>query len=558
MGRDIEGMIEIEILGKTMHRKPGTRILDILPARHDEDGRTYLGAVVNNRLVTLDTELFTHSEVRPVTVVDAKGANIYRRCATYVLFAAFVEEFPELSLEIGQSMGNGYHFRVNGNGGASPDLGRLVRRMRELTEEDVPFERRVLSLEEAFELFERHRYPDKAQLLRVWPVSHVHIIQIGKFIDIQHGPVALSTGAVDDFELLPMEPGFILHFPTDHSPIWRAKAWSPRSRLFDSYQETREWNEILGVSTVGELNEHCLNGEVRDIIHATEGFHEKKIAAIADQVAARHPDVRLVTIAGPSSSGKTTFSKRLTTQLRVNGIRPMTLSLDDYYVNREDTPLHDDGSYDFEAIEAIDLALFNEQLAALLDGKEVATPRFDFTRGTRVAKEQWRPIRLADDQILMIEGIHGLNDRLTEAVPGPVKFGIYVSALTQLVIDSANRVGTSDARLLRRIVRDRRYRGYSAAETIATWPSVRRGERRNLFPFQEQCDVMFNSALLYEPAVIKVLAERYLLEVPRDHPSVSTAHALRKFLQLFVPIFPDDVPRTSIIREFIGGSAFDY
>lgn len=558
MGSEMEGMIEIKALGKTMHRKPGTRIVDFLPERHDEDGRIYLGAVVNNRLVSLDAALYTDSDVRPVTVADSKGANIYRRSATYVLFAAFVEEFPELSLEIGQSMGNGYHFRVSGNGGAMPDLDRLVRRMREITAEDVPFERRVLSLDEAIEVFERLRFPDKARLLRVWPASHVYVIQIGKFIDIQHGPVALATGAVDNFELLPMEPGFILHFSTEHSPIWRAKAWSPSSKLFDSYKETRDWNEILGLSTVGELNEHCLNGEVRDIIHATEGFHEKKIAAIADQVVERRPNVRLITIAGPSSSGKTTFSKRLTTQLRVNGVRPVTLSLDDYYVDREDTPLHEDGSYDFEAIEAIDLAFFNEQLAALLAGQEVATPRFDFTRGLRVAKDQWRPMRLADDQILMIEGIHGLNDRLTESVSDQLKFRIYVSALTQLVIDSANRVGTSDARLLRRIVRDRRYRGYSAAETIATWRSVRIGERRNLFPFQERCDVMFNSALLYEPAVIKVLAERYLLEVPRDHPSASTAHALRKFLQLFVPIFPDYVPRTSIIREFIGGSAFDY
>lgn len=558
MGSELQGMVEIVALGKTMHRKPGVRVLDVIPERHDADGRLYLGAVVNNRVVSLDSELWNDSDVYPVTVADSRGANIYRRCATYVLFAAFYDLFPHLDLEIGQSMGNGYHFRVFGNSGKAPDLTALVRRMREFTAEDVPFERNVMSVEAAVTRFHSEGWHDKARLLRVWPASYVNTVALGKFMDVQHGPVALSTGAIDNFELLPHEPGFILHFATDHSPIWHAKAWSPTSRLFDTYHETREWNEILGVATVGDLNEHCLNGEVREIIHVAEGFHEKKIAAIADQIMARRPDVRLVSIAGPSSSGKTTFSKRLSTQLRVNGIRPVTISLDDYYVNRGETPQLPDGSYDFEAIEAIDLALFNEQLADLLAGREVATPRFDFTRGLRVGRSEWRTMRIDDDQILMIEGIHGLNDRLTESVAASARFRVYVSALTQLVIDSANRVGTSDARLVRRIVRDRRYRGYSAAETIMSWASVRRGERRNLFPFQDRCDVMFNSALVYEPAVLKVLGERYLLEVPREHPAASTAHALRRFLQLFVPIFPDYVPRTSIVREFIGGSAFDY
>jgi len=249
---------------------------------------------------------------------------------------------------------------------------------------------------------------------------------------------------------------------------------------------------------------------------------------------------------------------RLSIQLRVNGIRPVSLSIDDYYVNRADTPQNPDGTYDFESIDAIDVALFNEHLARLLRGDEVRTPRFDFQHGLRVEAAKWRPMRLEPDQILLIEGIHGLNDRLTESVPPGAKFRIYISALTQLILDRANRIATSDARLIRRIVRDRRYRGFTAAETIRMWPAVRLGERRNIFPFQEHCDAMFNSALVYEPSVLKVLADRYLLEVPRDDPAAVVAHHLRKFLQLFVPIFPDDVPRTSIIREFIGGSAFDY
>ncbi|MBI5507650.1 MAG: nucleoside kinase [Deltaproteobacteria bacterium] len=558
MARDVEGLIEITLLGKKLHCRPGTRIVEILPARFDSDSRAYLGALVNNRLVSLDAKLWSKAAVTPVTVADPNGASIYRRCATYLLFAAFTELHPELRLEVGQSMGNGYHFRVIGNGGAAPDLEAVALRMREMAQTDIPFERQPLSIDEAHDLFSSRGYDDKLKLLRIWPTSSLHVVSLGKFSDIEHGPVALTTAVIDDFALIRMEPGFVLHFSTKRSPIWREDGPKHSSKLFDTYQETRQWNEILGVNTVGELNELCLSGAVTDIISITEGFHEKKIARIADMVAERRPKVRVILIAGPSSSGKTTFSMRLGVQLRVNGMRPVTVSLDNYYVDRELTPKHPDGSYDFEAIEAIDLGLFNDHLAALLSGKEIRTPKFDFTSGKRANEDKWQPMRLEDDQVLVIEGIHGLNNRLTASVGLELKFRIFVSALTQLVIDRANRVATSDSRLIRRIVRDRRYRGYKAAQTIATWPSVRYGERRNIFPFQDQSDVMFNSALLYEPAVLKVLADRYLLEVPRDHPSAVTAHQLRKFLQLFVPIFPDDVPRTSILREFIGGSYFNY
>ncbi len=551
------GPVAVTVFGETRDFSPGARIVDAMPALADPDGLPFLGAIANNRLVSLDAPIWTDTEITPVTVRNPHGASIYRRCATYLLAAAFADLYPGLGLEIGQSMGKGYHFRVIGDG-EPPDLERLIARMRELSREDLPFEHRVLSVDEADELFRRKGYKDKVRLLRVWPSGNVHVVAIGKFVDIDHGPVALSTGAIDDFDLIPKEPGFVLHFSALRSPVWRGTPWSASNKLFDTYTETRAWNETLGVHTVGDLNAVCLAGGVNDIIRIAEGFHEKKIARIADMVLARRPEARLVLIAGPSSSGKTTFSKRLTIQLRVNGIRPKTLSLDNYYVNREDTPKHPDGTYDFEAIEAIDLPLFNEQLSDLLAGKKIQTPKFDFNTGRRVREEKWKPMKLEDNEVLMIEGIHGLNERLTESVPAAAKFRIFVSALTQLIIDGVNRIPTSDARLIRRIVRDRRYRGYSAAETIATWSSVRRGERRNIFPFQDQSDVMFNSALVYEPAVLKVLADRYLLEVPRDHPSALIAHALRKFLQLFVPIFPDDVPRASLLREFIGGSFFDY
>ncbi len=557
MGKETDGLAEITLLGKKTHCKPGTRIVELLPSRVDADKRPYLGAIVNNRLVSLDSKLYARATVQPVTVADPEGATIHRRCATYLLMAAFTDLYPSRRLEIGQSMGNGYHFRVMGNDASTVDLVALLKRMDELRDTDLPFERHTLSLEEAAELLGNAGHHDKVKLLRVWPTSTAHVVTIGNFCDLEHGPVALSTSAIDDYALLPNEPGFILHFSERRSAVWRDEGLQA-IKLFETYRETRHWNEILGVNTVGELNELCLSGGVGEIINIAEGFHEKKIARIADMIAERRPKVRLVAIAGPSSSGKTTFSMRLGTQLRVNGIRPVTLSLDNYYVNRDMTPKHPDGTYDLEAIEAIDLALFNEHLQALLKGEKVETPKYEFTKGQRVPRDKWIPMQLADDQVLVIEGIHGLNPRLTESVPMELKFRVFVSALTQLVIDHANRVPTSDSRLIRRIVRDRRYRGYSAAQTIATWPSVRNGERRNIFPFQEQCDVMFNSTLVYEPAVLKVLADRYLLEVPRDHPSAVVAHQLRKFLQLFVPIFPDDVPRTSIVREFIGGSYFNY
>jgi uridine kinase len=551
------GPVAISVLGESREVPAGTRIVDALPARTDETGLAYLAAIANNRLVSLDARVWTNTSVSPVTVRNPHGASVYRRCATYLLAAAFHDLYPSLGLEIGQSMGKGYHFRVTGNS-VTPDLDRLTARMRALAEADLPFEHQELSVDEAEKLFQLAGLEDKVRLLRVWPTGSVHVVSLGRFVDIDHGPVALSTSTIDDFDLIPKEPGFVLHFSALRSPVWRGTPWSASNKLFDTYNETRKWNETLGVNTVGDLNALCLAGGVNDIIRIAEGFHEKKIARIADMVLDRRPDVRLVLIAGPSSSGKTTFSKRLTVQLRVNGIRPKTLSLDDYYVDRQDTPKHPDGTFDFEAIEAVDLPLFNQQLSEILAGREVRTPRFDFNIGKRVPEEKWRPVHLEDDEVLMIEGIHGLNDRLTESVPPEAKFRIFVSALTQLIIDGVNRIPTSEARLIRRIVRDRRYRGYSAGDTIATWSSVRRGERRNIFPFQDHSDVMFNSALVYEPAVLKVLAERYLLEVPRDHPSAVIAHSLRKFLQLFVPIFPDDVPRASLLREFIGGSFFDY
>jgi uridine kinase len=331
----------------------------------------------------------------------------------------------------------------------------------------------------------------------------------------------------------------------------------PQPKLFACYRETRQWNELLGVANVGALNRLCLSGEIADMIRIAEGFHEKKIAAIADAIAEQRQRVRLVLVAGPSSSGKTTFIRRLAIQLRVSGIQPVGLSLDNYFLDRERTPPGPNGKPDYEAVEALDLDLFNAHLVALLRGDEVAVPRYDFVRGRRVESDRWSRQRLTPNEVLLVEGIHALNHRLTAAVSEDAKFRVFISALTQLTLDDHNRIFTSDTRLLRRIVRDRLFRGHPTPRTLEMWSDVRRGEARGIFPFQEEADVIFNSALVYEPAVMRVFAERFLLEVPREHPAYTEAYRLLKFLAWFVPIFQDDVPQTSILREFIGGSAFE-
>jgi uridine kinase len=349
----------------------------------------------------------------------------------------------------------------------------------------------------------------------------------------------------------------LLRFPTRQRPDLIAPM-ADSEQLRQVYHESRHWLSLLDVQTVGQLNAMTLEGGAGELIRVAEGLHEKKIAQIADKICHNGDQVRLVLIAGPSSSGKTTFSKRLSLQLKVNGVQPIMLSTDNFYVDRDKTPFDDEGHRDFEALDAIDLDLFNEVLPALLDGQEVLTPRYDFIAGKRKKRDKWRPMQLKHGQVLLVEGIHGLNPRLTEAIPEAHKFRIYVNALTQLCIDDHNRIFTSDTRLLRRIVRDRLFRGYAARDTIAVWPRVRRGEMRWIFPFHDAADVIFNSALVYECAVLRLYAERFLLEVPEEHPSFVNAYRLLRFVEHFVPMFDESIPETSLIREFIGKSLFDY
>ncbi|MBI5534035.1 MAG: nucleoside kinase [Deltaproteobacteria bacterium] len=517
-----------------------------------------LAAIVQQRCVDLSFPICAPTTIVPVDYTMREGVLVYRHTASLILLEAVRRIFPGARVTIGQAMGNGYFYEVRHGREFTPaDRTRLDETMRQIVKADLPIRTEMVSLNEARQIFQDNGFKDKLRLLQTWWEPFVPIVYCGDVPELHHSPVAPSTGYIKHFELVYQEPGLVLRFPPRGKPQ-PMRPYQDTPKLFQVYRETRRWNEILQIEDVGQLNEMTIRGGSVELTRIAEGMHEKKIAQIADQISGMANRVRLVTIAGPSASGKTTFSKRLSLQLLVDGITPVALSTDNFYVNRADTPLDERGNYDFESIEAIDLGLFNDTLEKLLKGEEVLTPRYDFQTGMRRPKDKWLPMRLEPGQMLVVEGIHGLNNRLTEAVGDDQKFKIYVSALTQLCIDDHNRIFTSDARFLRRIVRDRLFRGYAAATTIETWPRVRKGEMRNIFPYQEQCDVMFNSSLVYEQAVLRTYAERFLLEVPQDHPSFVDAYRLLKFVEYFVPMFDDSVPQISILREFIGGSGFKY
>jgi len=535
----------------------GTTVAQFLLQRLGAVPVDVLAALVNRRLVALDFPLRGGTvELAVVRAGSREGEAVARRSAALVLLEAARDLYPEARLVVGQSLSGGYFYSWHAPAPLTPAaVASLARRTEEICAENLPFTRWTATWEEAEAYFRARGEDSKLELLATFRSSTVPLVTCGRFVDIAHGAVAPTTGAVRGFGLAPYEDGLLLRFPRNGDGS-RLLPVTPQPRLFATYRETRRWNEVLGVAHVGSLNRLSLSGGIGEVVRVAEGFHEKKIAQIADAIAARRDTLRVVLVAGPSASGKTTFIRRLGLQLRVNGIRPVGVSLDNYFIDRASTPVGADGKPDYESIEALDLELFNANLAALLAGDAVDVPIYDFLTGRRVARERWSRLQLAPDQVLLIEGIHGLNRRLTVSVDESAKYRVYISALTQLTLDDHNRIFTSDARLLRRIVRDRLFRGHSATHTLEMWANVRRGEGRWIFPFQEHADVIFNSALVYETAVLRVFAERFLLEVPREHPAYTEAYRLLKFLAWFVPVFQDDVPQISILREFIGGSAF--
>jgi uridine kinase len=515
-----------------------------------------VAALVNCRIVGLDFPIEAPSLLEPVLANSLEGEEVVRRTATLLLHAVCRRLYPKARLQVGQSLRGGYHYTVTGE---HPPLEEMAAALTASFQAEADAGRQIarqdVNIDAATLLF-LVEHPEKAELLRVWPTHRVPLVRCLDFTDIRHGAYPFNARCVRGFHVEPYAPGLILAFETAHETQHDGNGQG--TLLFRAYSETRRWNETVGISTISDLNGHSLNDTIQHVIQIAEGQHEKKIAELADRIAARRDECRVVCIAGPSSSGKTTFVKRLSIQLQVNGIIPSALSLDDYYVNRNETPRDAEGEFDYEALEAIDLKFFREHLRELVAGRKVLSPVYDFKTGERRPEAVWRPRQLRDNEVLLIEGIHGLNPSLTEGIPDASRFRIFINALTQLSIDHHNRIRTSDSRLLRRLVRDRRYRNIRAAETIRRWPKVRAGEEKHIFPFQENSDAMFNSALAYETAVLKNFAERYLLEIPADSPSQAKGYQLRRFLDLFVPVWPDYVPHISLLREFVGGSDFSY
>ncbi|MFH0800749.1 MAG: nucleoside kinase [Pseudomonadota bacterium] len=547
-------MIKVQINGKNLTVGADVDVEELLPRAPHRGPFPPIGAIINNHLDGLYRRIKGNADVETVDFSMREGMDIYRRTASTVFYAALADAAPGTRVTVGQSISNGYFFEIHGREVDSDFISMLEQRMREIVAANLPLEPEWIAVEEAVEILKKHGMPDSVKLIRQSRRPEIPLISLCKYRGYAHGAVASRTGLVDIFRLHPYEHGIVLDFPDERGKL--ADAIRPQPKLFSTYLESKRWNELVGIQNVADLNERCTVGSAVELVQVAEALHEKRIGAIADEIAARK-NTRLVLIAGPSGSGKTTFSKRLSVQLKIHGIEPVMISMDNYYLDRDDTPKHPDGSFDFECLGALDVALFNDHMHRLMHGEEVSIPRYSFPMGRR-DPARTKKMNLRKDQILMTEGIHGLNEALTPMIPTENKFKIYVSALTQLCLDDHNRIFTTDTRLCRRIMRDRLFRNTTAADTIAGWPSVRAGENKYIFPFQEDADVIFNSALSYEHALLKPYAERFLAEVPRENPAFVEAGRLARFFSLFLPILTIEVPHTSILREFIGGSAFRY
>ncbi|WP_295992151.1 nucleoside kinase [uncultured Alistipes sp.] len=546
-----------ENLGRSIEVEGGSTlalVADRLPAPQ----HPYLAALVDNRIRELDFRLYRPATVRFIDITSFAGIRVLQRTASFILQKACRDLWPERRLRIRHSMGqNGFYCEVEGLEATAEAAGAIERRMRELAAADLPIRHTRELTQQVRARFAAEGFDDKVALLDTRPRLYSDLCTLDGLPGSFYGVLAPSTRCLDRFALTPYYRGFLLSLPLRTAPE-RLHGNVRQEKMFDIFREYQSWVEIMGVPTVGAVNARVLAGDGGSLVKLAEAFHERKFALVADAVAEanRTRGVRTVLISGPSSSGKTTSAKRLSIQLAVLGLQPVMISLDDYFVDREKTPRDERGEYDYEALEAIDLDLFNDHLARLMRGQSVDIPRYDFLTGRRT----WHnaPLTLDERSILIIEGIHGLNPRLTPSIPDERKFRIYVSCFTSVAMDNLSRIATTDNRLLRRLVRDARMRGADALATLSRWESVRRGEERHIFPYQENADVMLNSSLFYEISVLRPFAEKILREVPDTVPEYNEARRMLCFLDNFTPIAPDEIPPTSILREFIGGSSFTY
>ncbi len=512
-------------------------------------------ARVNNKVQGMHYRLYNDKDVEFLDMRSGSGSRTYTRTLFFICCKAINDLYGNVEVRIDIPVSKGYYVHVKlGRDITADDVARIRCRMQEIIDADTPIRRRMVTAEEAIRLFSEKGDMSKVKLLKGQGKLYTVYYQIDEFIDYFYGALLTSTSEVYLFDLVAYSDGMLLRVPSREDP-GQLCPMPRQQKMFDVFKEHHEWQNIIGLRTVGDLNDAVDKGFATDIINVNEALQEKKIARIADQIAARH-DVKLVLLAGPSSSGKTTTCKRLSIQLLTCGVKPLQISLDDYFIDRDKTPLDANGEYDYESIHALNIDLINEQFNALFKGEEIELPRYNFQTGK--SEKSGKRLKLAPNDIVVVEGIHALNPELTAQIPEQQKFRVYVSALTTILLDEHNYIPTTDNRLLRRIIRDYKYRGVSAQESIHRWPSVRAGEERWIFPYQENADAMFNSAMLYELAVIKQQAEPLLEQVPENCEEYAEAHRLLKFLRYFHAISYRQLAPTSLLREFLGGSSFKY
>ena len=526
---------------------------------YDKTGLTLphgpISAHVNNKVEGMHYRIYKRKDVEFLDITSSSGLRTYTRTLFFVLCKAVHDLYEKCKVAIDIPVSNGYYVNLNiGHPVTLEDAGKIRKRMQEIIDEAIPVHRHETTTEEAIQMFSILHTYSKVKLLQSTGSLFTTFYDIGEYYDYYYGSLLTNTSQLYLFGLEKYYDGLLLRLPSRENPEELGELVM-QDKMFGIFKEHHSWQNIIGLRTIGDLNEAISKGETNLLIQVSEALQEKKISKIAEEIA-RKRGIRMVLIAGPSSSGKTTTCKRLSVQLITNGIKPVPISLDDYFLDREQTPRDETGDYDFESIHALNIPLLNEQLAALFRGEEVELPRYNFQAG----KSEWsgKKLRLNDGQILVVEGIHALNPELTAQIPDELKFRVYASALTTLLLDNHNYIPTTDNRLLRRIIRDNKYRGVDARETIRRWPSVRKGENKWIFPYQEKADAMFNTAMLFELAVIKSQADPLLEQVPENCPEYAEAYRLRKFLRYIKPIPEAQIPPTSLLREFLGGSSFEY
>jgi phosphoribulokinase/uridine kinase len=546
--------MKITYKGKELEVQEPIKIEELLKKEIDNSKYKVVGCIFNNEYQNLEYEIKNDGKVDLIDTFSKEGMKIYVRTLVYIMGKAFEKIYPSEKLTVEYQLGNAMFCTIDNMKITEEFIEKMTEKIKKIISEDLKIKKVIMTREEAKEFYEKTNASKGRLQYDLTDNEEIYMYYCEDYYNYCYGTMANRTGVLENFEIIKYYDGFLLRYPTTKNPT-EIPEFKPTKKLSWALEEYERIHKILETNTVYKLNKAINNGRIKDVIMLAEALHEKKIANIADDIAKRK-NVKMVLIAGPSSSGKTTFAQRLGIQLRLNGIKPVTISVDNYFVERSDTPKDENGEYDFESIEAIDLKLFNEHLVKLLNGEEIEMPRFDFHEGTKKYKGDM--LKLNSDEILVIEGIHCLNDKLTSQISKDEKYKVYISALTVLNMDRYNRISTTDTRLVRRIVRDYQFRGYSAKHTLDTWASVNRGEEKNIFPYQEDANKIFNTSLIYELSALKDIAKPLLEEITQDEKEYAEAQRLLNILKYFESIPNEEVPTNSLLKEFLGGGNFKY